>query len=85
METVKAASPEPEPVEEEEEEDVVDPRDAVIERCTRGCESLKAELSSCEARVSSRTRTQETCAQELLDLIHCQDHCVSKHLFSKLK
>ncbi|CAN0421790.1 unnamed protein product [Lampetra planeri] len=48
------------------------------ERCTRGCESLKAELSSCEARVSSRTRTQETCAQELLDLIHCQDHCMHK-------
>ncbi|XP_075919459.1 uncharacterized protein LOC116957731 [Petromyzon marinus] len=56
-----------------------DPLDALRQRCSRSCESLKAEFSIGESRVTSRTRTQESCAQELLDLPHCQDHCVHLH------
>ncbi|XP_032236947.1 cytochrome b-c1 complex subunit 6, mitochondrial isoform X2 [Nematostella vectensis] len=73
--------------EEEEEEDLVDPMDAIRESCEEKpeCSKLKLELSNCEERVNSKSSTTETCAQELLDFMHCRDHCVSKSLFNKLK
>lgn len=40
--------------------------------------ALKSEFDICEARINSRNKTEETCAQELLDFVGCVDHCVSK-------
>ena len=56
-----------------------DPRDGILEECREGhhCEALKEELAVCTDRVSSRSKTEETCTQELFDFIHCVDHCVS--------
>ena len=34
-------------------------------------------LEECNTRVSAKTETEETCAQELYDYIHHVDHCVS--------
>lgn len=39
----------------------------------------------CNDRVNSRSKTTETCAEELVDYVSELDHCVSHHLFSKLK
>jgi ubiquinol-cytochrome c reductase subunit 6 len=73
--------------EEEEEEDLVDPQDTLKDKCTNKpeCMALKEKLDECNARVESRSRTTETCVEELIDFMHCVDHCVSKTLFSKLK
>ncbi len=27
--------------------------------------------------VQGKSKTEETCVEELIDLMHCQDHCVS--------
>merc|ERR1712126_51287 len=72
---------------EEEEEDLIDPRDAIKEKCTEGhgCPSFKEKLEECTNRVESKSRTAETCMEELFDFIHCVDHCVSESLFSHLK
>ncbi|XP_071952490.1 cytochrome b-c1 complex subunit 6, mitochondrial-like [Antedon mediterranea] len=77
----------PEDEEEEEEEDLIDPSDAIREDCQKlsDCEAMKAELDVCNARVESRSQTEETCTQELFDFLHCVDHCVSQKIFSHLK
>ena len=61
------------------QEDEVDPQDELKEKCSnlRKCAKLKDELDVCNDRVTSRTQTAETCAQELFDFVHCVDHCVS--------
>ena len=41
-------------------------------------------LEECNTRVSAKTETEETCAQELYDYIHHVDHCVSFFLSDKL-
>ena len=41
------------------------------------CEQFKEELQRCTDRVNSRKETTETCSQELMDFLHCIDHCVS--------
>merc|ERR1711893_515304 len=87
-ELVVVSDPNDEPEEEEEEEeeeDLVDPKDAIEEGCHRGCEKYTAELQSCEDRVNSRSSTEETCEQELMDLMHCVDACVARGLFAHLK
>ncbi|EDQ89138.1 uncharacterized protein MONBRDRAFT_32570 [Monosiga brevicollis MX1] len=81
----EAEEPEAEEEEEEEEEELEDPVDAVREGCASHCTKYKAELEKCEARVSSRSNTEETCVQELFDFLHCVDHCVSQKLFKQLK
>ena len=71
---------------EEAEVELVDPQDVLREECKKAhCADYETKLETCNARVSSRTQTEETCFEELLDLFHCVDHCVSKKLFSKLK
>eukprot|EP00794_Sanderia_malayensis_P011121 gene11121-12291_t len=73
--------------EEEEEEDLVDPMDALQESCTSSvsCKPLLKEFEKCEERVTSRSKTEETCLPEFLDFVKCRDKCVSRDLFSKLK
>ncbi|XP_062521422.1 cytochrome b-c1 complex subunit 6, mitochondrial-like [Corticium candelabrum] len=72
---------------EEEEEDIEDPQEIIREKCreTKKCASLRDKLNTCNERVLSRKRTEETCEEELFDFVHCVDHCVAKTLFSKLK
>lgn len=71
---------------EDAEVELVDPQEELREECKKAhCVDLETKLETCNARVSSRKNTEETCYEELLDLFHCIDHCVSKTLFSKLK
>lgn len=67
---------------DEDEEDPDDPQDILREKCSElsRCVALKSEFDICESRVNSRTKTEENCAQELLDFVGCVDKCVSKHL-----
>lgn len=46
---------------------------------------LQEKLNTCNDRVNSRTKTEETCLEEILDYVQCVDHCVAHTLFSKLK
>ncbi|XP_037089349.1 cytochrome b-c1 complex subunit 6, mitochondrial-like [Pollicipes pollicipes] len=79
--------PEEEPAEEEEEEDLVDPHETLREEC-RGhgdATQLKAKFDECEERVNSRSKTEETCVEELLDYLHAVDHCVAGKIFTTMK
>ena len=70
----------------EEEEEIVDPQVVLRDECkVKHCEKYDVKLATCNDRVNSRQNTAETCYEELLDLFHCIDHCVSKDLFKKLK
>uniref|UniRef100_A0A8W8K3G1 Ubiquinol-cytochrome C reductase hinge domain-containing protein n=1 Tax=Magallana gigas TaxID=29159 RepID=A0A8W8K3G1_MAGGI len=67
--------------EEEEEEDLVDPqgvlRDECIEKNAK-CQELKDILDKCNERVAVNPAIEEeTCEEELIDFVHCVDHCVS--------
>lgn len=42
-------------------------------------------LQTCNDRVNSRTKTEETCAEELFDYMDALNDCVAETLFSKLK
>ena len=65
--------------EEEEEEDPDDHQEILREKCNElsMCAALKEEFDICEARVNGRQKTEENCAQELLDFVGCVDKCVS--------
>ncbi|XP_005110018.1 cytochrome b-c1 complex subunit 6, mitochondrial [Aplysia californica] len=78
---------EDDPEEEEEEEELIDPQDTLKESCSekRECVTLKEKLDECNARVEGRSKTSETCTEEIIDFMHCVDHCVAKSLFTKLK
>ncbi|CAL1544270.1 unnamed protein product, partial [Lymnaea stagnalis] len=56
-----------------------DPIDEIKQHCgeKEECVKLKQRLDECTARVESRSKTSETCAEELIDFMHCIDHCVS--------
>lgn len=69
----------------DEEEELVDPHVVLKEECAGRCTNYKQKLDECNDRVSSRSQTTETCAEELFDFVHCVDHCVAKDIFSKLK
>ena len=70
----------------EEEEELVDPQDVLREQCkTEHCQSFVDKLEACNTRVSSKKQTTETCYEELIDFMHCVDHCASQTLFAKLK
>ncbi|XP_077278075.1 ubiquinol-cytochrome c reductase 11 kDa subunit [Temnothorax americanus] len=73
--------------EEEEEEELVDPQTVLREECSQlpKCASFKEKLDTCNNRVNSRSNTEETCLEEIIDYVQCVDHCVAKTLFSKLK
>jgi len=77
---------EPEEEEEEDEEDLVDPAELIKENCTSAhCQSLKDRLDTCNERVKSKTKTTETCYEEVLDFYHCMDHCAGKEIFKNVK
>uniref|UniRef100_A0A8B9MZT2 Ubiquinol-cytochrome C reductase hinge domain-containing protein n=1 Tax=Accipiter nisus TaxID=211598 RepID=A0A8B9MZT2_9AVES len=67
------------PQEEEEEEELVDPLTTIREHCeqTEKCVKARERLELCDARVSSRSQTEEQCTEELFDFLHARDHCVS--------
>ncbi|KAI9504063.1 ubiquinol--cytochrome-c reductase subunit 6 [Coemansia spiralis] len=71
--------------EEEEEEDPEDPAPAIKEACadTLSCKSLKHHLEECATRVENGSK--ESCAEELLHLMHCVDQCAVPQIFAKLK
>merc|ERR1719481_1952228 len=72
--------------EEEDEEDLVDPAVEIKEACASNqCISYKARLDECNDRVTSKTKTTETCMEEIMDFYHCMDHCAAKEIFSKVK
>ncbi|XP_070156835.1 cytochrome b-c1 complex subunit 6, mitochondrial [Polyergus mexicanus] len=72
---------------EGEEEELVDPQKVLREQCAQEvkCSNLQEKLTTCNDRVNSRSNTEETCLEELVDYVQCVDHCVAKTLFSKLK
>ncbi|XP_076623903.1 ubiquinol-cytochrome c reductase 11 kDa subunit [Colletes latitarsis] len=75
------------PVVKADDEELVDPQKALREKCAikSACYSMKEKLDTCNDRVNSRSQTQETCLEELIDYVECVDHCVAETLFSKLK
>jgi len=71
---------------EEEEEDLVDPATAIKEACAENnCAALKAKLDECNDRVRGKTKTTETCFEEILDFYHCVDHCAASEIFKHVK
>ncbi|XP_037747556.1 cytochrome b-c1 complex subunit 6, mitochondrial-like [Chelonia mydas] len=86
-EMLEGHSTEPEEEEEEEEAELVDPLTTVREHCEQTEKRVKAQekLELCEARVSTRSPTQEECTEELFDFLHARDHCVAHKLFKNLK
>lgn len=56
-----------------------DPLETIRAKCeeTEHCVHLKERLEACEARVGSRSHTEEDCTEELFDFLHARDHCVS--------
>ncbi|XP_077132253.1 cytochrome b-c1 complex subunit 6, mitochondrial isoform X2 [Ranitomeya variabilis] len=84
MQKVLAGEPEEE---EEEEQELVDPLTTVREHCEQmeKCVKTREQLEICEARVTSRSHTEEQCTEELFDFLHARDHCVAHKLFKHLK
>ncbi|KAG7197963.1 hypothetical protein KM043_016198 [Ampulex compressa] len=72
---------------DDEEEELVDPQKVLREECAKEqkCVNMREKLDTCNDRVNSRSNTEETCLEEILDYVQCVDHCVAKTLFSKLK
>ncbi|XP_009324886.1 PREDICTED: cytochrome b-c1 complex subunit 6, mitochondrial [Pygoscelis adeliae] len=64
-----------------------DPLTTVREHCeqTEKCVKVWERLELCDARVSSRSQTEEQCTEELFDFLHARDHCVAHKLFKNLK
>ena len=58
---------------------MLDPQEVLKEKCAEipKCSKLKEEFDNCEERVNSKSKTTETCEQELLDFLQCVDSCVS--------
>ena len=71
--------------EPEEEEELVDPLDTLRDKCKPHCKELQSRLDLCNTRVRSKKQTTETCWEEMMDWMHCIDHCASKDLFKYLK
>jgi len=72
--------------EEEDEEDLIDPATAIKEKCAdEACAAYKAKLDECNDRVNSKSKTSETCFEEILDFYHCVDHCAAPQIFQHVK
>ena len=68
-------------------EDIVDPLSTRREKCKEEdpkCAKLTRRLANCTKRVNTN-KTEETCFEEVIDLVSCIDHCAMHGLFSKLK
>lgn len=83
-----AAEEEVQATEAEEEEEMVCPQEKLREQCRANDHHVTALLqkyNDCNERVSAKTKTSETCEEELFDYVHALDHCVAKTLWKKLK
>lgn len=69
------------------DEEIVDPLSIKREKCNEDpkCVKLKLRLDKCTKRVNKNPKTEETCFEEMIDLVNCVDHCAYHGLFSKLK
>merc|ERR1711909_246369 len=83
------AEAEAEEEEEDEDEELEDPMDGLKEECgsSNACAPHAEKYSTCNDRVNGRSKTGETCDEELIDYLHCVDHCLaaSNNLWTKLK
>lgn len=72
---------------EPEEEEIVCPQETLRGKCQEEpkIEGLFTRYTECNDRVGAKTKTNETCEEELFDYIHALDKCVAKTLWSKLK
>ncbi|XP_017126386.1 cytochrome b-c1 complex subunit 6, mitochondrial [Drosophila elegans] len=72
---------------DDEETELVDPQEALRAKCEAKdhIQSLYKKYQECNDRVNGRTKTTETCVEELFDFVTELDHCVAHTLFSKLK
>lgn len=66
-----------------------DPVDELRSECESkpSAVALAQKLQECNDRVSSRSQTEESCSEEMIDWVHAVDHCVSsktehKYMFS---
>merc|ERR1719400_657625 len=83
---LKAEEDEEEEEEEEDEEDLIDPATEIKEKCAEDhCAAYKAKLDECNDRVLSKSKTSETCFEEILDFYHCVDHCAAPQIFQHVK
>merc|ERR1712107_781247 len=72
--------------EEEEEEDLIDPATEIKENCAdSACAAAKSRLDECNERVNSKSKTTETCFEEIIDFYHCVDHCAAPKIFQHVK
>ncbi|XP_017028875.1 cytochrome b-c1 complex subunit 6, mitochondrial-like [Drosophila kikkawai] len=74
-------------VKADEEEELVDPQETLREKCQakEHIKSLYDNYQECNDRVNGKSKTTETCVEELFDFVAELDHCVAHSLFSKLK
>ncbi|XP_065349043.1 cytochrome b-c1 complex subunit 6, mitochondrial-like [Cloeon dipterum] len=72
---------------QEADDELVDPQTLLRGKCSEeaGIAALKERYEACNDRVNSKSRTTETCVEELSDFLHALDACVTKTLFSHLK
>ncbi|ALC39711.1 CG30354 [Drosophila busckii] len=72
---------------DDEDAELVDPQQALREKCQtkNHIEALYKKYEECNDRVNGRSKTTETCMEELFDYVSELDHCVAHSLFSKLK
>lgn len=72
---------------EPEEEEIVCPQETLRGKCQEEVkiEKLFNHYQECNDRVNAKSKTNETCEEELFDYIHALDVCVGKTLWSKLK
>ncbi|XP_059478791.1 cytochrome b-c1 complex subunit 6, mitochondrial-like [Neocloeon triangulifer] len=72
---------------QEADEELVDPQTTLRNKCNEQAAviTLKERYEACNDRVNSKSRTTETCIEELNDYLHVLDACVTKTLFSQLK
>ncbi|XP_017066173.1 cytochrome b-c1 complex subunit 6, mitochondrial [Drosophila eugracilis] len=68
-------------------DELVDPQTTLREKCQEKghIKSLYDKYQECNDRVNSKSKTTETCVEELYDFVAELDHCVAHKLFSKLK
>ncbi|XP_017001095.2 cytochrome b-c1 complex subunit 6, mitochondrial [Drosophila takahashii] len=71
----------------DDEEELVDPQAALREKCQKKghIDSLYKKYQECNDRVNAKSKTTETCMEELFDFVGELDHCVAHSLFKKLK
>ncbi|XP_017044600.1 cytochrome b-c1 complex subunit 6, mitochondrial [Drosophila ficusphila] len=74
-------------VKAEDDDELVDPQESLREHCKEKdhIKSLYDKYQECNDRVNGKSKTTETCMEELFDYVAELDHCVAHTLFSKLK